>query len=266
MYKEKKRLDVFLFEQGVFDSREKARKAVIEGNVKVDSLVETKPGRGMTGAEEIEILSKMEFVSRGGYKLKKALKVFDINLGNLVCIDIGASTGGFTDCMLQNGANKVYAVDVGHSQLAGSLQSDNRVISIEGVNFRYFEKESLGDEIDFAAVDVSFISLEKILGIVYNVLKAESACVCLIKPQFEAGRENIGKNGIVRDKKVHIDILKRIIRHSNDVGFRVRALDFSPIPGGDGNIEYLIYLLKSDKVLPENYIVDAVKTVEEAHV
>ena len=243
----KKRLDVLLVERGLINSREKAKALIMAGSVYVNGQKETKAGDTFT--DECDIVVKDEkppFVSRGGLKLDKAVKVFNIDLNGLVCMDIGASTGGFTDCMLQNGAVKVFSIDVGHGQLAWSLRNDERVVCMEKTNFRYLTPEDIGEEIDFASCDVSFISLEKILAPAYSILKDGGRMVCLIKPQFEAGRDKVGKHGVVRDINVHKEVIENVIEFAMNAQFKVIGLDYSPIKGPEGNIEYLLYLRKGD--------------------
>ena len=245
---EKIRLDVLLYEKGFVDSREKAKKLIKDGSVMVNGKIQTKAGVLVSGTETVELCGElMPYVSRGGFKLEKAIDVFGIELKDLVCMDIGASTGGFTDCMLQNGAALVYAIDVGSGQLSCKLSSDKRVVNMEKTNFRYLSKENVPDEIDFASVDVSFISLSHIIPNLYTFLKNGASSVCLIKPQFEAGKEKLGKNGIVKDISVHKEVIHNIYRLAVDTGFTVRGLDFSPIKGPKGNIEYLIYLQKTQE-------------------
>ena len=212
---DKKRLDIVLFERGFAESREKAKALIMSGIVYVNDQKEIKAGRDIKADDIIEVRgSTLKYVSRGGLKLEKAMESFPISLDAKVCMDIGASTGGFTDCMLQNGAVKVYAIDVGYGQLAWKLRSDDRVVNMERTNFRYVTKEQISEEIDFASVDVSFISLEKILPVMYELLKEAGEAVCLIKPQFEAGRENVGKKGVVRDPAVHLSVIEKITRSS----------------------------------------------------
>lgn len=244
----KKRLDALLVDMNLAPSREKAKTIIMSGIVYVNGQKEDKAGT--TFEEEgikIEVKgSTLRYVSRGGLKLEQALKVFPIDLQGKVCLDIGASTGGFTDCMLQNGAAKVYSVDVGHGQLDWKLRNDERVICMEKTNFRYMTPEDLGESVDFASCDVSFISLSKILGPAYQMLKDEGTFVCLIKPQFEAGRDKVGKKGVVRDKKVHAEVIEMVLGFAKEAGFGVLDLDHSPITGPEGNIEYLIYLSKDN--------------------
>ncbi len=239
----KERLDVLLVSRGLAGSREKAKAFIMSGNVYVDGQKEDKAGSLFSGDCDIEVKGeKPPFVSRGGLKLDKAVKEFDISLKGLVCMDIGASTGGFTDCMLQNGAAKVYAVDVGHGQLDWGLRNDSRVICMEKTNIRYVTPEDIGDRIDFASADVSFISLTKILEPVKALLTEDAQMVCLIKPQFEAGRQQVGKKGVVRDKSVHEEVIKKVCEHAKSLGLIAVNLSFSPIKGPEGNIEYLVHL------------------------
>ena len=244
--KDKKRLDVLMFERGLAESREKAKATVMSGIVYVNGQKEDKAGAAFPddGTTVIEIRGNtLKYVSRGGLKLEKAIAVFGADPAGLVCMDIGASTGGFTDCMLQNGAKKVFAVDVGHGQLAWKLRNDERVVCMEKTNIRYITPESLnGEKIAFASVDVSFISLEKVLPPVLPLLEEKAEMVCLIKPQFEAGREEVGKKGVVRDRKVHEAVITKTVTLVRELGFAVDGLTFSPIRGPEGNIEYLIDL------------------------
>ncbi len=243
----KKRLDVLLVEQGYAASREKAKAVIMAGNVFINGQREDKAG-AVFDPEKIRTLevkgAAIPYVSRGGLKLEKALQVFPLSVTGKVCMDIGASTGGFTDCMLQNGAVKVYAVDVGHGQLDWKLRSDERVVCMERTNFRYLTPEDIPEKIDFASCDVSFISLTKILLPARNLLTEDGQMVCLIKPQFEAGREKVGKKGVVRDKAVHREVICKVMDFADDIGFRILDLSFSPIKGPEGNIEYLLYLEK----------------------
>ena len=239
---DKIRLDQRIVQLGLLESREKAKAMIMAGQVYVNGQKELKAGTNVKPEDSIEVRSSMEFVSRGGYKLKKAVSVFPITLKDKICMDIGASTGGFSDCMLQNGAKKVYCVDVGYGQLAWKIRSDPRVVNLERTNIRYVTDEQVPDKIDFASVDVSFISLELVLPVAYNLLSDDGETVCLIKPQFEAGRENVGKKGVVRDINVHKNVINKIYLFAKQLGFAVCGLDFSPIKGPEGNIEYLIYL------------------------
>lgn len=242
----KERLDVLLVKQGLAQSREKAKAIIMSGNVFVDGQREDKAGATFD-EEKVEITIKgntLKYVSRGGLKLEKAIDHFGVNVQDAVCMDIGASTGGFTDCMLQNGATKVYSVDVGHGQLAWKLRNDERVVCMEKTNFRYLTREDIEDDLDFASVDVSFISLTKILLPARNLLKDNGKMVCLIKPQFEAGKEKVGKKGVVRDESVHVEVIEKIFDFVEILDFSYLALDYSPIKGPEGNIEYLIYIEK----------------------
>jgi len=242
----KERLDVLLVNQGLAVSREKAKTVIMAGDVFVNGQREDKAGSTFDPEKcTIEVRGKqLRYVSRGGLKLEKAVEHFDLGLPGLICMDIGASTGGFTDCMLQNGAAKVYAVDVGHGQLDWKLRNDERVVCMEKTNFRYLQPADIADSIDFASCDVSFISLTKILLPARAILKDEGRMVCLIKPQFEAGKDKVGKKGVVRDKSVHREVVEKIIKFATICGFEILRLDFSPIKGPEGNIEYLIYLQK----------------------
>jgi 23S rRNA (cytidine1920-2'-O)/16S rRNA (cytidine1409-2'-O)-methyltransferase len=243
---DKKRLDVLLTERGMAPSREKAKAMIMEGSVYVDGMKEDKPGSSFAADVSIEYRgSKLKYVSRGGLKLEKAMEEFDIDLKGLTCMDIGASTGGFTDCMLQNGAAKVYAIDVGYGQLAWSLRTDERVVCMEKTNFRYLTPGDIADRPDFASVDVSFISLSKILPAAADILSDEAQMVCLIKPQFEAGRELVGKKGVVRDRAVHADVIKACLGYARDNGFHIMGLTYSPVKGPEGNIEYLMHIGKT---------------------
>ena len=244
---EKKRLDILVYEQGLAESREKAKALIMSGIIYVDNQKSDKPGTTYPETVNIELRgNKLKYASRGGLKLEKALAVFPIDLRNRITMDIGASHGGFTDCMLMNGAKKVYAVDVGYGQLVWKLRNDERVVNLERTNVRYITKEQVPDELDFFSVDVSFISLCLVLPAARPLLKDGGQAVCLIKPQFEAGRENVGKKGVVRDRKIHIDVIKKIYNFCLENGFSVLDLDYSPIKGPEGNIEYLIYIEKSD--------------------
>lgn len=257
----KERLDVLLVRQGLAESREKAKAVIMSGSVYVNGQKEDKAGT-MFDVEKARLEVRgntLKYVSRGGLKLEKAVEQFQVELGGKVCMDIGASTGGFTDCMLQNGAAKVYAVDVGHGQLAWKLRNDERVICMEKTNFRYMVREDIAEELDFASVDVSFISLDKILGPAYNLLKPNAQMVCLIKPQFEAGREKVGKKGVVREPAVHKEVIEAVLAFTLTKGFGLLHLDFSPIRGPEGNIEYLMHLVKKDPVAAAFDAVDFVR-------
>ncbi|MBQ3498753.1 MAG: TlyA family RNA methyltransferase [Clostridia bacterium] len=260
---DKKRLDVALFELGLTESREKAKALIMAGQVYVNGQKSLKAGDNVKPDDKIEVRGeKMPFVSRGGYKLDKAMKSFGLSLDGKICMDVGASTGGFTDCMLINGAVKVYSIDVGYGQLAWKLRSDERVINLERTNFRYVTREQVPDEIDFSSVDVSFISLKLILPVMFSLLKADGEAVCLVKPQFEAGREKIGKKGVVRDKAVHLEVIDNCVGYARESGFKIKGLDFSPVKGPEGNIEYLLYITKTDIDEPE---IDASVVVNNSH-
>lgn len=243
----KERLDILLVKHNFAETREKAKAIIMSGNVYVSDQKEDKAGSMFE--EEGLVLevrgNTLPFVSRGGLKLDKAIHTFSLQLADKVCMDIGASTGGFTDCMLQNGARKVYAIDVGHGQLAWKLRNDERVICMEKTNFRYVTNEQIKEPIDFASVDVSFISLTKILSPAKDLLKDEGKMVCLIKPQFEAGRDKVGKKGVVREAQTHLEVIHKIIDFSMEIGLQVLDLDYSPIKGPEGNIEYLLYIEKN---------------------
>ncbi len=245
---EKIRLDVALFDRGFVDSREKGKALIMAGLVYVNGQKETKAGTSVKSEDCIELRGeKMPYVSRGGYKLAKAVDEFGLKLDGCVCMDIGASTGGFTDCMLINGASKVYSIDVGYGQLAWKLRSDERVVNMERTNFRYVTHEEIPEKIDFASVDVSFISLKHIIPPMKELLRCGGQAVCLIKPQFEAGKEKVGKKGVVREKETHIEVVNNIFSFVLENNFRVLNLDYSPIKGPQGNIEYLIYIEKAEE-------------------
>ena len=259
---EKERLDVLLVQQGLATSRELAKAYIMAGNVYVDGQKEDKAGTKVAVTAKLEVKgNQMKYVSRGGYKLEKAMDVFGIRLDGKICLDIGASTGGFTDCMLQNGASKVYAVDVGYGQFAWKLRNDERVVCLEKTNVRYVTHEQVPDEGDFASIDVSFISLTKVLPAVLGVLGEKGQLVCLIKPQFEAGREKVGKKGVVRDSSVHREVIEMIVEYVRTQSLGILGLDFSPIKGPEGNIEYLIYLDKSRSGMHEDEVQARVDTV-----
>ena len=244
----KTRLDVAVFEQGYAPSREKAKAIIMAGIVYVNNQKVDKAGFELKEGDVLEVRGKtLQYVSRGGLKLEKAMQEFPITLEGKICMDVGASTGGFTDCMLQNGAVKVYSVDVGYGQLAWKLRTDERVVNLARTNFRYATREQIPDEVDFASVDVSFISLKHILPNLNTLLAPDGQAVCLIKPQFEAGKEKVGKKGVVRDLNVHLEVVENVINLALENGFSVMGLQFSPIKGPEGNIEYLIYLNKSQE-------------------
>lgn len=263
----KERLDVILVKQGFAPSREKAKAILMAGDVFVDGQREDKAGTTFDESKiHIEVKgSTLKYVSRGGLKLEKAMAQFPITLDHAICMDIGASTGGFTDCMLQNGADKVYAVDVGFGQLAWKLRSDERVVCMEKTNFRYVTPEDIGEAIDFASVDVSFISLTKILIPARNLLREQGCMVCLIKPQFEAGREKVGKKGVVRDPSVHTEVIHKVIDFADMIGFKVKGLTYSPIKGPEGNIEYLLFIEKKTEIPEEIMIMTEAETQNALH-
>ena len=265
----KKRIDVLLVEQGHFDSRERAKKAIMAGLVFVNNQRCDKSGETVKEDSKIEVKGNpIPYASRGGLKLEKAMNKFDIVLDNKVGMDIGASTGGFTDCMLQNGAKKVFSIDVGYGQLAWKLRSDERVVCMERTNIRNVTIENTKEFVDFASIDVSFISLRLVLPKAKELVANGGEVVALIKPQFEAGREKVGKKGVVREKSTHIEVINMISDFALEIGFSILGLDFSPIKGPEGNIEYLLYL-KNDgngQVLcSDDYKVSVVEIVEESH-
>jgi 23S rRNA (cytidine1920-2'-O)/16S rRNA (cytidine1409-2'-O)-methyltransferase len=262
----KERLDVLLVKRGLAPSREKAKAIIMSGIVFVDNEREDKAGSTFEETVNIEVRGKtLKYVSRGGLKLEKAMDVFGVQLADKVCMDVGASTGGFTDCMLQNGAVKVYSVDVGHGQLAWKLVQDERVVCMDRTNIRYVKPEDIDDLIEFASIDVSFISLTKVLLPVKALLTPDAQVVCLIKPQFEAGRENVGKKGVVRDHKVHEQVIEMVVNYAASIGFEILNLDYSPVKGPEGNIEYLLYLQNTDCEQTDNISVDAKAVVEASH-
>ena len=249
----KERLDVLLVKRNLAASREKAKAKIMTGNVFVNGQREDKAGSTFKEDALIEVKGNpMKYVSRGGYKLEKAIDLWQVPLQDKICMDVGSSTGGFTDCMLQNGAQKVYAIDVGTNQLAWKLRQDERVISMEKTNIRYVTREDIADFIDFFSVDVAFISLKKVLEPVKALLTQEGQGVCLVKPQFEAGREKVGKKGVVRDPKVHREVLEQIMQYVLSIGFEILELSFSPIKGPEGNIEYLLYIQNTDRIPEED--------------
>ncbi len=256
MEKQKKqRLDVLLVEKGLAPSREKAKAIIMAGIVYVDGNKEDKAGTTFPENAVIEVKGKtLPYVSRGGLKLEKAMQKFPITLSGKVCMDVGSSTGGFTDCMLQNGATKVYAIDVGHGQLAWKLRNDERVVCMEKTNIRYVVPEDIDELAAFSSIDVSFISLTRVLLPVKNLLTEDGQVVCLIKPQFEAGREKVGKKGVVRDRAVHEEVIRMVMDYASSIDFYPLALDFSPVKGPEGNIEYLLFLSKNKQ---DQEIVDA---------
>lgn len=280
----KKRLDMMLVERALAPSREKAKAYIMAGQVYVDGQKEDKAGSMFTETVKVEVRGNtLPYVSRGGLKLEKAMNEFDVSLEGKVCMDVGASTGGFTDCMLQNGAVKVYAIDVGTNQLAWKLRQDERVVSMEKTNIRYVTHEDVPDNIGFSSIDVAFISLTKVLVPVRNLLADNGRVVCLIKPQFEAGKDKVGKKGVVREKKVHLEVVQNVMIYAMAIGFKVLELNFSPIKGPEGNIEYLLYIekdtnrtdtvcditeeekSKAEEIFSEKYEKLAQETVEQAH-
>lgn len=261
----KERLDVLIVNRGLAPSREKAKAIIMSGIVFVDGQREDKAGSTFDDKVSIEIKGNtLKYVSRGGLKLEKAMTCFDIDLNNKICMDVGSSTGGFTDCMLQNGALKVYAVDVGNGQLDWKLRNDERVVCMEKTNIRYVTPDQIDDKIDFSSIDVSFISLTKVLMPVKELLTDNGEIVCLIKPQFEAGREKVGKKGVVRDINVHKEVIHTVIEFAKEIGFTICNLDYSPIKGPEGNIEYLLHLSKDHGHTVYDTDVDSV--VEASHV
>lgn len=263
----KERLDVLLVKHNLAESREKAKAIIMSGIVYVDGQKEDKAGASFDETAAIEVRgSTLKYVSRGGLKLEKAMTHFGVTLEGKVCMDVGSSTGGFTDCMLQNGAVLVYAVDVGHGQLAWKLRNDDRVVCMEKTNIRYVTPEDIKDRIEFASIDVSFISLTKVLGPVKRLLTDDGQIVCLIKPQFEAGREKVGKKGVVREPSVHVEVIRMVAEYAQSIGFLVLNLEFSPIKGPEGNIEYLLHLKNCPEGdIPAELSVNPEKVVEEAH-
>ncbi len=263
----KERLDVLLVERRLADSREKAKAIIMSGIVYVEGQKEDKAGSMFDVSSNIELRGvTLKYVSRGGLKLEKAMEVFPVELTDAICMDVGSSTGGFTDCMLMNGAVKVYSVDVGHGQLAWKLRQDERVVVMEKTNIRYVTPENIDEVLDFASIDVSFISLTKVLLPVKNLLRTDGKIVCLIKPQFEAGREKVGKKGVVRDYKVHEEVIEEVLNFAVSIGFDIEGLDYSPIKGPEGNIEYLACLVKTDKEHGE-FInsINIAEVVKESH-
>lgn len=261
----KERLDVLLVKRALAPSREKAKAVIMEGSVYVNGQKEDKAGSMFEEYVQVEVRGKtLKYVSRGGLKLEKAVKQFGLSFADKICMDIGASTGGFTDCMLQNGAKKVYAVDVGYGQFAWTLRNDPRVVCMEKTNIRYVTPKDIDDVLDFASVDVSFISLTKVLEPAKELLAENGEMVCLIKPQFEAGREKVGKKGVVRDKKVHLQVIERVTDFARQAGFHILDLEFSPVKGPEGNIEYLMYIRKDGSGLKEE-AADCAAVVEAAH-
>ena len=263
----KERLDVLLVKKNLAESREKAKAMIMAGIVYVDDQKEDKAGSMFEETAKIEVRgSTLKYVSRGGLKLEKAMTHFGVTLDQKICMDVGASTGGFTDCMLQNGAVKVYSVDVGHGQLAWKLRNDPRVVCMEKTNIRYVTPEEIPDKIQFVSIDVSFISLTKVLGPVKALMEPDGQVVCLIKPQFEAGREKVGKKGVVRERSVHLEVIRMVAAFAGSIGFEALHLEFSPIKGPEGNIEYLLHLRNdAGGNVYENSSIDAEEIVNQAH-
>lgn len=260
----KERLDVLLVKKGLAESREKAKAIIMSGIVYVDNNKEDKAGQTFNEDARIEVRGNtLRYVSRGGLKLEKAMNCFGVTLEGKIAMDVGASTGGFTDCMLQNGAVKVYSVDVGHGQLAWKLRNDERVVCMEKTNIRYVTPDDVADKIDFASIDVSFISLKKVLPAVYDLLTDVGEVVCLIKPQFEAGREKVGKKGVVREQSVHVEVVDMIVSFAREMGFVTLDLSYSPIKGPEGNIEYLLYITKDTSREGREFDINAL--VKESH-
>lgn len=265
---QKERLDILLFNKGLADSREKAKSIIMTGKVFVNGEREDKPGTKFDVKSEIIVKKNPNpYVSRGGLKLDKAVKEFSLVLENKICADVGASTGGFTDCMLQSGAKKVYSIDVGYGQFAWKLRQDERVVCMEKTNVRYVTEDMLDDKVDFVSIDVSFISLTKVLEPVKKLMNDDGEMVCLIKPQFEAGREKVGKKGVVRDRAVHEEVILKIMKYVLSIGFGIKNLSFSPIKGPEGNIEYLLYLTTRAGSYNDDEEIDSIiKTiVDKAH-
>lgn len=261
----KERLDVLLTKRGLVPSREKAKAVIMAGNVFVDGQREDKAGTVFPEEAKIEVRGHaLPYVSRGGLKLEKAMNRFDVTVEGKVCTDVGSSTGGFTDCMLQNGALKVFAIDVGRGQLDWKLRQDARVVCMEKTNIRYVTPEDIGEPVEFSSVDVSFISLTKVLEPIRNYLTPGGEVVALIKPQFEAGREKVGKKGVVREKSTHHEVIEKVAAYAQSIGFEIRNIDYSPIKGPEGNIEYLIHLKKHEDRRPVESQVDLKSVVEEA--
>lgn len=263
----KERLDVLLVKRNLAESREKAKAIIMSGNVFVEDQREDKAGTTFPEDVKIEVRGHvMPYVSRGGLKLEKAIKNFDVSVEGKVCTDVGSSTGGFTDCMLQNGAVKVFAIDVGRGQLDWKLRQDPRVVCMEKTNIRYVTRDQIADPIEFASIDVAFISLTKVLEPVKELLTPDGEIVALIKPQFEAGREQVGKKGVVRDKAVHLEVVEKILDYAAGIGFQILNLEFSPIKGPEGNIEYLVHLKNHEEgTVCDHAQVDPKDIVEQAH-
>ena len=263
----KSRLDILMVEKGLAESREKAKAMIMAGEVFVDGEKVDKAGSTVSSDADIKIVgNSLRYVSRGGLKLEKAIETYNISLYGLICADIGASTGGFTDCMLQNGATKVYAIDVGYGQLAWKLRTDERVVNLERTNIRYVTDEQIKDRLDFGSIDVSFISLTLVLPVLKNFLKEGGSGVCLVKPQFEAGKGKVGKKGVVREPEIHYEVLLKIYNFLKEINLCLKGMDFSPIKGPEGNIEYLYYFKKCDDIteFTESDLLDLVKKSHDA--
>lgn len=259
----KKRADILLFEKGLVDSREKGKRLIMEGLVFIGTRRVDKPGDSINEEEEIYVKNNpLIYVSRGGLKLEKSIEYFGLNLDKSIAMDIGASTGGFTDCMLRSGATKVYAIDVGYNQLDWKLRNDPRVVVMERTNIRNVVLEDIGEQVDFISIDVSFISLRLVLPVAKKLLKDDGEIVALIKPQFEAGRDKVGKKGIVREKSTHTEVLRNVVEFSKQIGLIANSLTFSPVTGATGNIEFLVHLKKHGEVIGEDLILNI---IEESH-
>lgn len=269
MKEQKERLDVLLVRLGLADSREKAKAVIMAGEVFVDDQREDKAGQTFPVTAKVEVRGKkMKYVSRGGYKLERAMECFPIDLQGKTCMDVGSSTGGFTDCMLQNGAGFVYAIDVGTNQLAWKLRQDDRVRSMEKTNIRYVVPEDVGEPVDFVSIDVAFISLTKVLAPVKALMREGGQIVCLIKPQFEAGRDKVGKKGVVRDRRIHVEVMEMVMEHAGSLGFHILGIDHSPIRGPEGNIEYLLFMenaVEGPSVLSDEMRQQIIRLVDRAH-
>lgn len=262
----KQRLDIYLVENGLVSGRDLAKSLIMEGKVYVNNQKADKAGEQVSEKDKVELRGEvLKYVSRGGLKLEKAMNTFSIKLDGLIAMDIGASTGGFTDCMLQNGAAKVYSVDVGYGQLAWKLRTDERVVNMERTNIRYVTKEDIGEELDFASIDVAFISLKLVLPVAANLLRENGELVALIKPQFEAGREKVGKKGVVRDPSVHREVIEEVTVFAQNNGFEILGIDFSPIRGPEGNIEYLMYARKNSQTEIKDFTEEIASLVEKSH-
>lgn len=260
----KERLDTLLVQRGFFESRSRAQTAIMAGQVLVNEQKIDKTGTQVAPDAAIRLLGgDLKYVSRGGLKLEKAVRCFNLDLTGKIAADIGASTGGFTDCALQNGAARVYAIDVGYGQLAWKLRSDERVVNMERTNVRYLEADSLPEKVDVATIDVAFISLDKVLPAVKKIIADDGIVIALIKPQFEAGKENVGKKGVVRDPQVHLTVINNVIATAGELGFKIAGLDYSPVKGPEGNIEYLLYLKNAADA--EEIAVDPDETVKKSH-